>query len=295
MSVSHSELLREVEAERDAAIAKAAGMHSDLQSAMGTLQYMEHLLRALKLQKKANASVEERLKLSTDEAVELRQGLSWTQTQYEASMAAIGQRDNIITQLEERALELVVLQSSHSQLVVRHMVADAISHVKTRVLKEHERSIAGLKKGVRVALGKLDKAREDAATLRKELDVRLEVYETLRGAKEAVGKELMAQKRVGVELKDAVEKLSSQVQAERKHVAELQEERRRAEELHQQSCAEMEAGATKAADRCLFTACTAEKLVRVPTHDRILALHGNPNKCRHLTAEMLRKIYFCNA
>jgi DNA-binding ferritin-like protein len=227
-------------------------MHADLQSATATLQYMERLLRALKLQKKATEAAEESLARVTEEAAELNKQLAQMRSLYEAGLVATQNRDDAIARLEGHMLEIWPLQKAHTALVVRHLVEAAMGRVKSRALTEAERSIAGLKKGMRAALGKLNKAREEAAEVRKESEARLEVAVALRGAKEAVVKDFLAQRRVEAELRDALERMGRLLEGERRLVAEIKAERRQAEGQHQQACEDLEAAVSKAADRYVW-------------------------------------------
>jgi chromosome segregation ATPase len=143
--------------ERDKAVALSKQLQSELDEASSTLCYMEKLLKALKLHKKASEAAQVALKQSQEEGTALANKLTSSEEASRQLQRHIQEQDKTIHELQDRLLAMGELQVSLRLTTAKLMVTTAIGHAKTSDAKKLTKDIEYLQK----AQKRLNKKLED--------------------------------------------------------------------------------------------------------------------------------------
>lgn len=254
--------LRAAEAERDAANAQAARLQTELQRATETLQYMERLLKALKQQKAATAEAEARQAEATACVGQLQTQLTDTQVAAAEQDEVLREQRGTIAQLQGEVEACERTKQAHARLLVHVLVSRAVSKAAAAEARGHEKDIAQLRKGLRAALAKLDKAREEAQACKADVSSRGKQQAQMEQAAMEMQTQLDAKGRTIEDLEASVAQLTGRLQAEREALAALQEGRVQAEARRDKDARDFEARARAHADECASRAVLQRVRVR---------------------------------
>ena len=249
--------MRAAEAERDAANAQAARLQTDLTRATDTLQNMERLLKALKQHKAAAAEAAAREAEGAAQVSQLQAQMKSMQETAAGHTAVLRTHKAAVTRLQGEVEACERTKHAHSRLIVRTLVERAIGKAVAAEAGESAKTVGQLRKGLRAALAKLDKAREEASETKAELASRGKQRSEMEKAVAELQAQLSDKARSVEDLEAAVAQLTGRVQAEREALAAVEQGRAQAEARHEKECRDLRAQCQARADECALASALA--------------------------------------
>ena len=153
--------LQPVAAERDKAVASAKQLQFELEEATSTLRYMERLLKALKMHKKASQAAQEALQQAKQEGQILADKLEQALKVQEDLRQVIHTRDGTIREQQDALSAMEELQIAFNKATVKVLVFKAMGNVRALDAKQLTSEVKALTKVRKRLEGKLQDTEQD--------------------------------------------------------------------------------------------------------------------------------------
>jgi chromosome segregation ATPase len=229
--------------ERDKAIAKAKRVQADLHEASLTLEYMEKLLKALKMHKKASETAKSALIHAQEESKALVQRSETAEAAQKALQDVVYAQEQKALDTEDELAQLHVLRRAMEFLEVRVVVMSAISNVKSSESSQLLKDLAAAKRSFKQAVRRLEQANGNLDAANAALASRQEEVQSLIAKGETHGQSL-AEKCAGIN------RLEQRLQVQKEALAATQLNKSRVESKMQETCNTLRAEGVELADKC---------------------------------------------
>ena len=214
--------LEVVTAERDKAAAHSKALQLELDEASSTLKYMEKLLKALKLHKKAGEAAQAALAQSQEECTAMCERLEAAQEGQQQFRDTMHAKDREVRLLQDAVMAQEQLQESHDRLLVRALVQNAIGVAKTRDAISARKEYDTLTKAHKRACKKLEDTQQElqstateCASLQEQHEQALQALEQLQIASSEGTQKLELEAASGARLTQRLEREKAAVEAAR--------------------------------------------------------------------------------